>query len=259
MEYDFFSFGDLHLSDSDIKPIDVYYTKNNKILELPSKILTVAVKVCFERLSFTFSKSHLESLINATLDKNSSDNDRYVCASLLKNALIASEGKLPLCQDTGIANIFAWKDNGIVIDGDEHEALATAIREIYLQKKLRLSTTVPSSIFTEYDPKNNLPANIGIFSSNVSGSGTSTQKPAYRFLCCGKGGGSSNKTFFMQGTKANLNEQSFKEFLTEKIRNLGTSACPPYTIAVVVGGLSPEQNLLALKLATCGGFDSEKK
>lgn len=259
MDYDFFSFDDLHLSDSDIKPIDVYYTKNNKILELPSKILTVAVKMCFERLSFTFSKSHLESLINATLDKNSSDNDRYVCASLLKNALIASEGKLPLCQDTGIANIFAWKDNGIVIDGDEHEALATAIREIYLQKKLRLSTTVPSSIFTEYDPKNNLPANIGIFSSNVSGSGTSAQKPAYRFLCCGKGGGSSNKTFFMQGTKANLNEQSFKEFLTEKIRNLGTSACPPYTIAVVVGGLSPEQNLLALKLATCGGFDSEKK
>lgn len=252
MEYDFYSYEELGLD----KP-EYLYSKNNKnILEIKTDIISKAIKLCFERLSFTFTKKHLQHLINATLDESSSKNDKYVCGSLLKNAMIAAKGKLPICQDTGIANVFAWKDNGIYINGDENNAINSAIAEIYLSKKLRLSTTIPSNIFLEHDPQNNLPGNITIFQNS---SKENLDKPSYHFLCCAKGGGSSNKTFFMQGTKANLNEQAFENFLKEKIKALGTSACPPYTIAVVAGGLSPEQNLLALKLATCGGFDNDEK
>lgn len=252
MEYDFYSYEELNLE----KPEYLYSNKDKKILEIKTDIISKAIKLCFDRLSFTFTKTHLQHLINATLDDKSSDNDKFVCGSLLKNALIAAKGKLPICQDTGIANIFAWKDNGIYINGDENHAINNAISEIYLSKKLRLSTTVPSNIFLEHDPQNNLPGNISIFQNSCK---NNSDKPTYQFLCCAKGGGSSNKTFFMQGTKANLNEQAFEKFLKDKIKSLGTSACPPYTIAVVVGGLSPEQNLLALKLATCGGFDNEEK
>lgn len=226
----------------------------NDAVEIDSELIYKTIKTCFEKLSFTFPKRHLEHLIAAALNPNASDNDRYVCASLLKNATVAAKQKLPLCQDTGIANIFGWKDTSVVVNGDEHNSISNAVKEVYINKKLRFSTTQPDSFFTEHDPKNNLPANVMLFSSSKKDS-----LPAYHFLCCAKGGGSSNKTSFVQGTKANLNDASFESFVTEKIKALGTSACPPYTIAVVAGGLSPEQNLLALKLATAGCYDSKEK
>lgn len=241
-EFDFYPF------ETEAKKIGSDYTF------IDQKVILDLTEKAFTRLSFTFTKKHLEHLIEATLAENASENDRYVCASLLKNAQIASEGILPLCQDTGIANIFAWKDAHIITDGKDEETIQQAIQKVYAEKKLRNSTVCSHSIFEEYDPANNLPAHTMIF----SGQENFTTENAYHFLFCAKGGGSSNKTVFIQGTKAFLNETTLTELLTEKILNLGTSACPPYTISVVIGGLSPEQNLLALKLASAGFYDNDK-
>ncbi|NLM01341.1 MAG: fumarate hydrolyase [Treponema sp.] len=255
MQFDFISYDELNLNKYDIKtPEIIQINKEKNILILDEKILTLAIKMCFEKLSFYFTKKHIEKLICAILNKDASKNDRYVCATLLKNAQISSEYNLPICQDTGIANIFAWKDEGIIINGNENKAITLAIAQTYIEKKLRFSTTIPSSIFAEKNPKNNLPANIAIFSTS-----SKNNSPTYKFLCCAKGGGSSNKTIFCQETKTILNEKKLYNFLKQKINEIGTSACPPYTIGVVIGGLSPEQNLFALKLATCTGFDNEEK
>ncbi len=246
MEFDFYPFE---------KPLKIETLKSGKkVLELDAKQIENAISKAFETLSFYFTKEHLENLVKAALKADSSQNDRYVCASLLENAKTASEGKLPICQDTGIANIFGWKNSNIVINGCINDAISNAIESIYKNKKLRLSTTIPDSIFNEHDPKNNLPANIMIFNSDDN----KDEEISLKFLCCAKGGGSSNKTIFIQGTKASLNEKALSDLLKDKIKSLGTSACPPYTLSVVLGGLSPEQNLLALKLATCTAFEIDE-
>ena len=218
-------------------------------------------EAAFERLSFTFTRRHLEHLISAALAPDASANDRYVCACLLKNAAVAARGVFPLCQDTGIATVFGWRNgNAIPATGDGFEALTEGIRHVYDERRLRFSTVCPATFFDEYDPKDNLPAQLALFD------GRSALAPLPPFahrapadslslLFCAKGGGSSNKTTFVSGTKALLTPLAFGAFLREQIAAFGTSACPPYTIAVVTGGLSPEQNLLALKLATCGAYD----
>ncbi len=213
--------------------------------------LSAFAAAAFDRLSFTFTHEHLEHFVSITRSTENSENDRRVASILLENAVIAAKGTYPLCQDTGIAQIFAWKD-AAVCSGDEDEAwLSAGIEETYRKRNLRFSTTIPSSLFSEDDPQNNMPAQIMITATQ------SRSKPAYRFLFCAKGGGSSNKTSLVQATKALLEEKVFTDFLSRHIANLGTAACPPYTIAVIVGGLSPEQNILALKLATTGYFDQE--
>ena len=244
MEYEFYPFE---------KPLEIQTLKSGKqILEIDCIKIEEIITKTFESLSFYFPKEHIENLVKAALKADSSDNDRYVCASLLENAKIAAEGKLPLCQDTGIANIFGWKDSSVIVNGSINAAVTNAVKNVYQKRKLRLSTTIPDTIFNEHDPKNNLPANIMIFDDSENA------EASIKFLCCAKGGGSSNKTIFFQGTKANLTEKALDEFLKEKIKSLGTSACPPYTLSLVLGGLSPEQNLLALKLATCGAFETEE-
>lgn len=214
-----------------------------------SKLETLS-KTAFETLSFTFTRRHLEHLASIVHDSTNSPNDRLVASFLLKNAVTAAHGILPLCQDTGTAQIFAWKDEGVLTGCDDTAALASGARKAWKDRNLRYSTTVPASLFDESDPLDNSPAQICIQHSFPSGGNT-----AYRFLFCAKGGGSSNKTSFLQGTKALLNEQAFTAYLEKEIGGLGTAACPPYSIAVVVGGTSPEQNLTALKLATAGYFD----
>ncbi len=214
----------------------------------------------FARLSFTFPRSHLEHLVAAALSPDSSDNDRYVCACMLKNALVASKGRFPLCQDTGIANIFGWKKGNVLSSGDSYNALSEGAKKLYDERKLRFSTSCPSSFYEEYDPRNNMPAQVSLFdgqSSLAPAPSFLADAPAdsLNFIFCAKGGGSSNKTSFVQGTKASLNPAAFEAFITEQLKKFGTSACPPYTIAVVAGGLSPEQNLLTLKLASCGAYD----
>ncbi|ULQ59701.1 fumarate hydratase [Brucepastera parasyntrophica] len=227
---------------------------NGAFLEIPGSLLTRLTSEAFSRLAFTFTREHLENLAAVVTAESSSYNDKLTASLLLRNAVIASEGILPLCQDTGTAQIFGWKDEGIITDGDEIQALTSGIENTYTTKNLRYSTVIPDSLFEEHDPGNNLPGQILITASqNRNESG-----PVFRFLFCAKGGGSSNKTALFQETKGILNEKSFTGFLEKNIAGLGTSACPPYTIAVVIGGISPEQNLLALKLATAGWFSERR-
>ena len=212
----------------------------------------------FSRLSFTFTQEHLENIIKAALSPEASENDRYVCACILKNAQVACQGTFPLCQDTGIANIFAWKKGNFPTQ-DAYKKLTRGVKKVYDEKKLRFSTSLPSNFYDEYDPKNNLPAQISIFDGDCALAPTpdfvkNARDNSLSFLFCAKGGGSSNKTSFIQGTKAYLTKERFSKLMKEEISHFGTSACPPYTIAIVAGGLSPEQNLLTLKLATMGAY-----
>ena len=247
-------------------------------LTVEGSILAVFAEQAFKRLSFTFPQEHLDSLLNVACDPASSENDRLVAVKLLENAVIAAKGMLPLCQDTGVAQVFAWKDaavcsvlnSGTACFGSDTEALTVGIGKAYKENNLRFSINIPSSLFDEKNSATNLPAQVDIFSTNemgiaaasiesaemVSTDEISGRYPSYRFLFCAKGGGSSNKTDFTCATKALLNPQSFERFLQTKIAALGTAACPPYTIAVVIGGLSPEQNLQTLKLATTGYWDA---
>lgn len=221
--------------------------------------LSGVAEKAFSRLSFTFTHEHLSSIIEAALAPDASDNDRYVCACMLKNAQVASLGLYPLCQDTGIANVFGWK-KGDFSTSNLYEDITAGIKKTYDERKLRFSTTVPDSFYEEHDPKNNLPAQISIFDSEASLAPApsfvkAAPKDSLSLVFCAKGGGSSNKTSFIQGTKAFLNKDRFSKLMEEELEHFGTSACPPYTIAIVAGGLSPEQNLLTLKLASMGAYD----
>ncbi len=219
---------------------------------LPPDTISRLAKRAFERLSFTFTRPHLDHLLGIARDDGASDNDRLVASYLLENAVISSRGTLPLCQDTGTAQVFAWKDEGILTGGDDTSAIAGGALDAWRASALRNSTTLPEGFFGERDPGDNGPAQTALFATvPAPGAGR-----AYRFLFCAKGGGSSNKTTLTQATKALLEPSAFSAFLREKIAALGTAACPPYVISVVAGGISPEQNLLALKLATAGYFDA---
>lgn len=237
------------LDNFDFFPVD----KGNDVLQKMSE-------GAFSRLSFTFTKEHLDGVVKVALSQNASDNDKYVCACILKNAQVSSEGKFPLCQDTGIANIFGWKKKGFSTEVDEYESLSNGAKKIYDERKLRFSTSVPKNFYDEFDPKNNMPAQVTILSENASLAPTpnfvkNLPPKSLGMIFCAKGGGSSNKTSFIQGTKAFLTKEKFTSLMKEEISHFGTSACPPYTIGIVAGGLSPEQNLLTLKLATMGAYD----
>ncbi|HNY22044.1 MAG TPA: fumarate hydratase [Treponemataceae bacterium] len=221
---------------------------------VPEGTLSRLAEAAFDRLSFTFSEEHLLALAAIVNDSTNSANDRMVARWLLENAVISAKGELPLCQDTGTAQVFAWKPSGAMTAGDDESELAEGISKTYTTRNLRYSTTIPSSLFEESDPGDNSPPQIMI-ASVPNGAAAFGSAPAYRFLFCAKGGGSSNKTSLTQATKAILTDKAFEAFLRTQIAALGTAACPPYSIAVVVGGISPEQNLLALKLATAGYFD----
>ena len=231
-----------------------FYPKETSLSQISEK--------AFNRLSFTFTKEHLTSIIKAALSEDASDNDRYVLSCMLKNALVSSKGIFPLCQDTGIANIFGWKKGKFSLDSstDIYDELTKGVKKSYDEKKLRFSTTVPTSFYEEKDPKNNLPAQISIFEERACLAPMpdfvrNAPNDSLSFIFCAKGGGSSNKTSFIQGTKAYLTKERFTALMKQELLHFGTSACPPYTIAIVAGGLSPEQNLLALKLATMGAYE----
>lgn len=221
-------------------------------LKVSPEALALLSREAFARISYTFSHKHLAHLLDAATDPLNSNNDRMVSSCLLENAIIAADGLLPLCQDTGTAQVFAWKDSGVLVDGPDAEYLERGAASAYKELNLRYSTTLPDSLFTEHDPESNMPTQV-LVESTAAPEG---ETPTYRFLFCAKGGGSANKTSLTQATKSILNERAFTAYLEREISGLGTAACPPYTIAVVVGGISPEQNLLALKLATAGLFDS---
>ncbi|MDR2364004.1 MAG: FumA C-terminus/TtdB family hydratase beta subunit [Spirochaetaceae bacterium] len=214
-------------------------------LFIPPALLRRAAEEAFSSLAFYFRESHLELLAGPLSDPELSPNDRWVLSSLLENALIAARGELALCQDTGTAVIYGWKDEGVYTGGDDGAELEAGTARAYEKNHLRFSQIAPSSFFEEYQTGNNLPAQIRL--EALPGEGPN---PRYCFLFAAKGGGSSNKTAYFSKTKALLEENAFDAFLAEKIPALGTAACPPYRLAVVVGGTSPEVNLEVLKLAT---------
>jgi fumarate hydratase class I len=214
-------------------------------LRVPPVLLRRAAAEGFRELSFYMRRSHLELLAALGANREASSNDRLAAAVLLENAAVAAEGEFALCQDTGTAIVYGWKDESVFTGADDQEELEEGIAGAYRRHHLRASQTGASSFFEEFNTGNNLPAQI-----HLSALRDGPEGPRYRFLFIAKGGGASNRTALFSMTKAFLEEGPFAAFLEEKIRALGTAACPPYRLAVVVGGSSPEFNLEILKLAT---------
>src|SRR4051794_14353960 len=194
---------------------------------------------------------HLRQLAAILDDPEATSNDKFVAYDLLKNANIAAGGVLPMCQDTGTAIVTGKKGGAILTDGTDEGAIAEGIRDAYLKKNLRYSQLAPLSMFEEVNTRSNLPAQI-----DIQAEGQGENDAAYKFLFVAKGGGSANKTFLYQATPALLTRERLMPFLKEKILTLGTAACPPYHLAIVIGGLTAEQTLKTVKLASTRYLDA---
>jgi fumarate hydratase class I len=218
-----------------------------KMLVVKPEALTELARAAFKDVSHLLRTSHLEMLRGILDDNEASSNDKFVALELLKNAAIAAGGTLPMCQDTGTAIVVAHKGDHVWTDTDDGAALAEGIKKTYNECNLRYSQMAPLSMYQETNTGSNLPAQIEIYSEHGD---------SYEFMFVAKGGGSANKTFLMQETKSVLNPESLAKLLTEKISSLGTSACPPYHLAIVIGGLSAELTLKTVKLASCHYLDS---
>ena len=237
--------------DTVYKKISSDYVKIEKlgdreILVVDPKALELLAEVAMSDVSFMLRTAHLEKLRAIIDDPEATDNDRFVAYNLLQNAAVAVNGELPSCQDTGTAIVMAKKGENVYTGVDDAEALSKGIFNTYIHKNLRYSQIVPISMFEEKNSGSNLPAQIDIYA---------TQGKKYEFLFLAKGGGSANKTFLYQQTKSLLNEKSLEAFVKAKIMDLGTAACPPYHLALVIGGTSAEANLATVKKASAGYYD----
>jgi fumarate hydratase class I len=219
---------------------------DKEVLLVDPKALELIAQEALSDVSFYLRSSHLEKLKAILDDPEATDNDRFVAYNLLQNATIAAEGQLPSCQDTGTAIVIGKKGEGVFTGTIDEEALSKGIFNTYQEKNLRFSQMVPLNMFEEKNSGTNLPAQIDIYA---------TQGLKYEFLFLAKGGGSANKSFLYQKTKSLLNEKSMEDFIREKIMDLGTSACPPYHLALVIGGTSAEANLATVKKASAGYYD----
>lgn len=217
------------------------------ILKITSEALTMLTQQAFKDVSFHLRRAHNEQVAKILNDPEASDNDKYVALTLLRNAEVAAKGQLPVCQDTGTAIIHGEKGQRVWTDFCDEEALSRGVYNVYTQENLRYSQNAPLTMYDEVNTRCNLPAQIDL---EVS------EGMEYRFLFIAKGGGSANKTYLYQETKALLNPDKLVPFLVEKMKTLGTAACPPYHIAFVVGGTSVERNLLTVKLASTHFYDS---
>lgn len=223
---------------------------DREVLKVDPQALSLLAREAFTDVNFLLRPAHLAKLRLILDDPEASDNDRFVAGTLLKNAVIASQGKLPSCQDTGTAIVIGEKGERVWTGGDDEAALEEGIYRTYAEENLRYSQMAPLSMFEERNTGSNLPAQIDIHAAS-GGHGDE-----YEFLFLAKGGGSANKTYLFQETKSLLNEKSLDKFLREKLFSLGTAACPPYHLAVVIGGTSAEATLKAVKLASAGYYDS---
>ncbi|MBU8912241.1 MAG: fumarate hydratase [Desulfobacterales bacterium] len=222
--------------------------EGKEVLMIEPQAITLLASQAFKDVAHLYRSEHLEKLRDIINDPQSSDNDRYVALELLKNAVIASEKVYPMCQDTGTAIVMAKKGQQVWTWTDDEEELSRGAYQAYTENYLRYSQNAPLTMYKEVNTKTNLPAQIDI---------ASVQGGAYKFLFMAKGGGSANKTALFQMTKAVLNsEETLINFMLEKMRSLGTAACPPYYIAFVIGGTSAELNLKAVKLASARYLDS---
>lgn len=226
--------------------ISVSEFEGREILKVSPETLTRLANEAVKDISFMLRPSHLKQVAAILDDEESTDNDRMVALTLLRNAEIAARGILPMCQDTGTAIVVGKKGQNVWTGGGDEEALAEGIWKTYQEENLRYSQMAPLTLFDEVNTKSNLPAQIELYA---------TDGDAYEFLFITKGGGSANKTFLYQEAKALLNEKTFVDWAVGKMATLGTSACPPYHMAFVVGGTSAEMTLKTVKLASTRYYD----
>ena len=227
--------------------IDTFTTPHGEFLRVDNSALTLLTSTAMRDIAHLLRPGHLQQLANILADPEASANDRFVALDLLKNASIAAGGVLPMCQDTGTAIVKAKKGQFVFTGGGDEEAIARGIYDTYLTSNLRYSQLAPISMYEERNTNTNLPAEIKIHA--VDGD-------EYKFLFLAKGGGSANKSYLFQETKALLNEKTLLPWLFEKMKTLGTAACPPYHLAVVIGGTSAEYAVETAKLASARYLDS---
>ncbi|WP_290062603.1 fumarate hydratase [Amycolatopsis solani] len=217
-------------------------------LKIEPEALTTLARTAITDIQHLLRTSHLKQLRAIVDDPEASGNDRFVAMDLLRNAAISAGGVLPMCQDTGTAIVVGKRGEGVLTGGDDERALSQGIFDAYQQLNLRYSQMAPVNFWDERNTGTNLPAQIELYHKEGD--------PTYEFLFMAKGGGSANKTFLYQETKAVLNPKRLARFLDEKLRSLGTAACPPYHLAIVVGGMSAEFNLKVAKLASARYLDN---
>lgn len=233
-----------HVTSGYVSTINV---EGRSILKIDEQALPLLSEVAFRDVSFMLRKTHLEQIAAIVDDPEASSNDRFVAKTLLQNAAIAVKGQLPLCQDTGTAIVIAEKGECVWTGTNDSKAIAEGILRAYQNNNLRYSQTIAKSMCGECNSGNNMPAQVDIHA---------VEGDQYKFIFIAKGGGSANKTMLFQETKALLVPDRLESFLLDKICNLGTSACPPYHVAIVVGGTSAEENLRMVKLASAKCLDS---
>jgi len=226
--------------------VSVTRHEGRDIVKIEPEALALLSEEAFRDISHLLRTSHLTKVSAILDDPEASSNDRFVALELLRNAVISSEGEFPMCQDTGTAIVMGKKGHRIMTDGSDEEALSYGVFNAYQKNNLRYSQNAPLSMYEEKNTLCNLPAQIELYA---------TKGDSYGFLFVAKGGGSANKTYLFQETKALLNPVSLVAFMKAKMKMLGTAACPPYHLAFVVGGTSAESNLKTVKLASAGYLD----
>lgn len=227
--------------------VSVSEFEGKPILKVQPEALTTLINTAFHNVNFLLRRSHNEAVAKILNDPESSDNDKYVALTMLRNAEISAKGILPICQDTGTAIVHGEKGQQVWTGFCDEEAISLGVYNTYTQDALRYSQNAPLTMYKEVNTKCNLPAQIDI---------EATEGDEYKFLCVVKGGGSANKSYLFQKTKAILNPDALVPFLVDQIKDLGTAACPPYHIAVVVGGTSAEKTMLTVKLASTKFYDN---
>lgn len=227
--------------------VSVSEFEGEEILKVDQEGLTAMAKAAFRDVSFLLRTEHQKQVAKILSDPEASENDKYVALTFLRNSEVAAKGQLPTCQDTGTAIIVGKKGQNVRTNGCDEESLSKGVYQTYTEENLRYSQNVPLDMYKEINTGCNLPAQIDLYA--VHGA-------EYKFLCMTKGGGSANKTYLYQETKATLNPNTLVPFLVEKMKTLGTAACPPYHIAFCIGGTSAEVNLKTVKLASAKYYDA---
>ena len=227
--------------------VSVETCHGKEVLVIEPEALTKLSNAAFRDVSFLLRREHNQMVAKILHDPEASDNDKYVALTMLRNAEVASKGILPFCQDTGTAIVVGKKGQQVWTGGGDEEALSLGVYKTYTEENLRYSQNAPLDMYNEVNTKCNLPAQIDLYA--VDGM-------EYKFLFMTKGGGSANKTYLYQETKALINPDTLVKFLVEKMKTLGTAACPPYHVAFVIGGTSAEMNLKTVKLASAKYYDN---
>src|SRR5437867_582043 len=223
----------------------------HELLVVEREALRMLAEAAFTDINHLLRPGHLQQLRAIVEDPQASDNDKFVAYDFLKNANIAAGGVVPMCQDTGTAIIMGKKGRLVFTDGDDEAALAAGARDAYLKRNLRYSQLAPISMFEEKNTRSNMPAQVEIYAE-----GQGENEDAYKLLFIAKGGGSANKSFLFQATPSILTHDRMLAFLKEKVLTLGTAACPPYHLAIVIGGTSAELTMKTVKLASTKYLDT---